>query len=222
MIWIARRAGVLALAGSMLALGALSAILLGPLFGSTEGTRDSRLVVRAAPCEFQGGFKTVHDLLPKIVGDCLEDERHVANGDGLQSTTNGLLVWRKADNWTAFTDGTTTWINGPLGLQSRLNSERFPWEASVSQQSSPPPVPDAAQPLIQQAVADAAKRTGVDPSAVTVVAAQPRDWPDSSLGCPKPGQFYAQVIIPGYLILLDVGGQRLEYHTDSGRRVELC
>ena len=40
----------------------------------------------------------------------------------------GLLVWRKADNFTAFTDGGTTWVNGPNGLQSRPNGERFSWE----------------------------------------------------------------------------------------------
>ena len=37
------------------------------------------------------------------------------NGDGLQETTawhgkGGLMVWRKADNFTAFTDGYRTWI----------------------------------------------------------------------------------------------------------------
>jgi hypothetical protein len=41
-----------------------------------------------------------------------------------------LLVWRKADNWTAFTDGYRTWLNGPQGLQQRLNTELFPWEAA--------------------------------------------------------------------------------------------
>jgi hypothetical protein len=51
-----------------------------------------------------------------------------ANGDGLQHTSGGLLVWRKADNWTAFTDGFQTWINGPTGLQERLNTARLPWE----------------------------------------------------------------------------------------------
>src|SRR5213076_567670 len=61
-------------------------------------------------CTFALGFKTLHDLIPGIVGDCLEEEHHNSeNGDGLQQTTGGLLVWRKADNWTALTDGTTTW-----------------------------------------------------------------------------------------------------------------
>jgi hypothetical protein len=38
------------------------------------------------------------------------------------------MVWRKADNWTAFTDGSTTWISGPNGVQERGNDQRFPWE----------------------------------------------------------------------------------------------
>jgi hypothetical protein len=77
------------------------------------------------------GFATMHDLLSQPVGQCLEDEHHNAvNGDGLQATAGGLLVWRKADNWTAFTDGYRTWVNGPNGMQQRLNSQRFAWEAN--------------------------------------------------------------------------------------------
>jgi hypothetical protein len=85
--------------------------------------------VAAESCGFVLGFATLHDLIPDVVGPCLENEHHnPANGDALQMTTGGLLVWRKADNWTAFTDGNRTWINGPYGLEERLNTERFPWE----------------------------------------------------------------------------------------------
>ena len=84
-------------------------------------------------CAFTLGFKALHDLIPRTVGDCLEDEHHNPdNGDGLQQTSGGLLVWRKADNWTAFTDGSTTWLNGPQGLQSRPNAgPPFPWEGQA-------------------------------------------------------------------------------------------
>jgi len=81
-------------------------------------------------CSFVLGFKAIHDLIPEVVGNCLEDQRtDPENGDVLQQTTNGLLVWHRADNWTAFTDGSTTWVNGPAGLQSRPDGERFAWEA---------------------------------------------------------------------------------------------
>jgi hypothetical protein len=92
----------------------------------------SVLAAPAAPaaCRFVLGFKVIHDLIPATVGSCVTDEYHnPLNGDGLQETTGGLLVWRKADNWTAFTNGSRTWVNGPYGLQQRSNDERFPWEA---------------------------------------------------------------------------------------------
>jgi hypothetical protein len=101
------------------------------------------------PCEFVLGFQALHDLIPQIVGECLADqESNPANGDALQQTAGGLMAWRKADNWTAFTDGTTTWINGPQGLQSRPNAERFAWEP-VAVPVPVVPVEPAAHPAPQ-------------------------------------------------------------------------
>ena len=88
--------------------------------------------------EFKLGFKALATLIPGVAGTPVEDEHYGANGDSLQQTSTGLMVWRKSDNWTAFTDGSITWINGPLGLQSRLNSDRFDWEKSAT--PSPPSV----------------------------------------------------------------------------------
>jgi hypothetical protein len=189
-------------------------------------------------CVFSLGFKTLHDMIPDVVGSCLENEHHnPENGDGLQRTTGGLLVWRKADNWTAFTDGTTTWINGPLGLQSRPNGDRFPWEATPVPQPQPPsptqppapsqpptlaPIPLEARDAVQAAVADAAKRAGVDPGGVQVLSVEAHDWGDSSLGCREPGKAYAQIVTAGFIIRLQVGGRTVEYHSDRGNRVVTC
>ncbi|HEY3115957.1 MAG TPA: Hint domain-containing protein, partial [Chloroflexota bacterium] len=84
--------------------------------------------VNEALCQFQLGFAAIHDQLPSIVGDCIDNEANAANGDSLQHTTAGLLAWRKADNLAAFTDGTNTWVNGPDGIQERPNADRFPFE----------------------------------------------------------------------------------------------
>ncbi len=80
---------------------------------------------------FQLGFEALADQIPGVVGEPVETQRSVANGDAVQQTTTGLMVWRKADNWTAFTDGFESWVNGPFGVQERLNSERFQWELSA-------------------------------------------------------------------------------------------
>ena len=104
-------------------------------------------VVAADHCQFVLGFATLKALIDEVegpdkVGDCLENQwSNPVNGDALQQTTGGLMVWRKLDNWTAFTDGYRTWINGPHGLQARLNTETFDWEASPPPTPTPAPTP---------------------------------------------------------------------------------
>ena len=114
-------------------------------------------------CAFVLGFAALRDRLPATVGVCLEDQQsNVANGDAYQRTTGGLLVWRKADNWTAFTDGYRTWVSGPRGLQERLNSQRFAWEGDASAPGTTlivdAPAPPAAQGLRIVSVTSPARR----------------------------------------------------------------
>lgn len=87
-------------------------------------------LARADGCTFILGFQTLKDVIPSMVGTCVDNQSFAANGDAVQRTTGGLLVWRKSDNWTAFTNGYYTWIDGPYGLVRRLNTERFWWEAN--------------------------------------------------------------------------------------------
>jgi hypothetical protein len=96
-------------------------------------------------CDFVGGFASLRLLVgAEKVGSCLEDERvNPTNGNAEQRTTGGLLVRRDGDAVTAFTDGLTTWVNGPNGLQSRPNDERFAWEnepVAVVPAASPTPI----------------------------------------------------------------------------------
>ncbi|MDQ3699787.1 MAG: hypothetical protein M3442_02580 [Chloroflexota bacterium] len=72
---------------------------------------------------------------------------------------------------------------------------------------------------VRRAVMDAATRYGVPPAQVRIVQVVEREWSDGSLGCPEPGRMYTQAIIPGYLVELEAGGRRLEYHADGGPRV---
>ena len=73
-----------------------------------------------ANCQFVLGFKTLRDLIGHdIVGQCLENEHYNAIGDSVQQTTGGLLVWRKADNWTAFPTATA---RGSMGQTVSSNA----------------------------------------------------------------------------------------------------
>ncbi|MGI8422985.1 MAG: S1C family serine protease [Chloroflexota bacterium] len=109
-------------------------------------------------CVFQMGFANLRQSAgAQVVGECLANERfNVANGNAEQPTTSGLMVWRKADNWTAFTNGYETWINGPAGLQSRLNKDRFEWESDTPAAVAPSPAAVAAPATAVLSVADVA------------------------------------------------------------------
>jgi len=64
---------------------------------------------------------------------------------------------------------------------------------------------------------------GVAPGNVTVLAVQAQEFGDSSLGCPKDGENYSQVITPGYVVYLQALGQVYEYHTSiDGDTVVEC
>jgi hypothetical protein len=184
----------------------------------TVATWTARGAEAQAGCRFVLGFAQVRDLVgAATVGGCLEDERFdPASGDALQRTSGGLLVWREADNWTAFTDGHRTWVNGPLGLQRRLNSERFDWERGQAVATGLPEV------VASGARAAAAQQLSVAPDGLVVARAEPVDWPDTSLGCPEPGRVYAQVITRGYRIFVRAGAQTVEVHADEAGRAVTC
>jgi hypothetical protein len=79
--------------------------------------------------------------------------------------------------------------------------------------------------VIPAAVTAASDRLQIPTDALVVFATEPRDWPDSSLGCPEPGRAYAQIITPGYLVTVHRfdGGDEVLVHTDeSGERVAIC
>ena len=60
------------------------------------------------------------------------------------------------------------------------------------------------------------------PSMINVVSVEEVEFGDSSLGCPVDGQFYSQVITPGYKIVLEAGGETFDYRLDKAETVNLC
>jgi hypothetical protein len=95
---------------------------------------------------------------------------------------------------------------------------------SMPPQSSPRSLPgtpmDPTLPLVTDAVADLANHLDISPDEITVVAAREVTWPDGSLGCPQPGMMYTQALQDGALVVLEVNGQRYEYH--GGTPLVLC
>lgn len=82
--------------------------------------------------------------------------------------------------------------------------------------------PAGAEEVLRLAREDLAQRLGLAPEAIRLVSVEAVEWSDTSLGCPQPGMMYAQVITPGFRVVLEAEGKRYEYHTDRGRVVVLC
>jgi hypothetical protein len=145
--------------------------------------------------EFKLGFKALADQIPVIVGRPLEKEHYSASGDSLQLTTDGLMVWRKADNWTAFTNGWWTWVNGPNGLESRLNTERLPWERGASRLSMGE-LKNAEYQVEKQKVQLSDGRSSLQPTGSALLLEQWTDFGDLD-GDGKPDAAVSLVTQPG-------------------------
>ncbi len=83
-----------------------------------------------------------------------------------------------------------------------------------------PPV-DGVNELVEMAKTDLAQQLGISSDDIQVEDVEAEDFPDASLGVPEPGKSYAQVITPGYIILLKAEGETYEYHA-AGERVVLA
>ncbi len=100
--------------------------------------------------------------------------------------------------------------------------------------SSPPPVgateaptastalPAGSEGAVAAVKADLAARQTINGEAIKVANIERVEWSDASLGCPAPDQAYAQVVTPGFRVLLQVHDEVYEYHTDEAGEFVLC
>lgn len=66
-----------------------------------------------------------------------------------------------------------------------------------------------------------AEELDIPVSEVAVISVRSVQWPDSSIGCPQPGQAYLQVITPGHKIALRARDQVYVMH-EAGGKPFLC
>lgn len=73
--------------------------------------------------------------------------------------------------------------------------------------------------VVRLAMEDLAKKLQISIEKIKLSEIIPIEWPDTSLGYHEPGKIYAQVITPGYIILLTAEDEIYEYHSDYERVV---
>jgi hypothetical protein len=128
-----------------------------------------------------------------------------------------------------FGDGAQTYAVHTGGSEQQMILCENGQPTDLANQASAPATPagevqtsPATQPLVELAQQALAKEFGIDVAAIRLVQIEEVEWRDSSLGCPKPGMNYLQVITPGYRIILEAQGRSYNYHTDRGKRVVRC
>lgn len=100
--------------------------------------------------------------------------------------------------------------------------ETAPAAEAVSQPAPPseslPKSPPAS--LVEDLKTILATELGVPSSSLLVEAATVAEWNDACLGVPHPEEMCAQVITPGYRIVLSTSTETYEFHTDeTGKNV---
>jgi len=70
------------------------------------------------------------------------------------------------------------------------------------------------QPAFESAREALARQLGVDPLAIRLVETAPVDWPDACLGLPAAGESCAQVITPGFRVVVETGRTSYEFRTN--------
>ena len=96
-------------------------------------------------------------------------------------------------------------------------------EVNIAEENNPENVYDPTlEIMVEKSRVELAKRLNIDESQIILIETKSILWPDASLGCPKTGMAYAQVLTSGYLVRLESSDQIYEYHTDKDDTFILC
>lgn len=111
---------------------------------------------------------------------------------------------------------------GEAATSSSPDASPDPTPADETAEPSTPPVADISEAGLASLVARAAEEAGVDIDEVRIVTAEEVTWSDGSLGCPEPGMAYTQALVPGFRVVLEIGGDELNFHAAQGGEFRFC
>jgi hypothetical protein len=94
--------------------------------------------------------------------------------------------------------------------------------ASIEPPDALPVADEVPDKILEEVSADLIKRTGANQADIQVVKAEAIVWNDGSLGCPKEGEVYIQILIKGYWVVLEVEGTKYDYRASDKGDFKLC
>jgi hypothetical protein len=110
------------------------------------------------------------------------------------------------------------WIFGIVGLLIIVGLGLAACKSGVSQANTtrqPTLVPTSPPTAVDLAELALGHRLNINPAAISIVSAEPVEWPDACLEIPADGQACAQVLVPGYLVILEAEKHLYAYHTNT-------
>ena len=112
--------------------------------------------------------------------------------------------------------GTTVVLPADSSLFQFLQTPSGNGASDGAQASARPSAPTGFEVALELLAANyLAGKLGVGANELTLVRSNTTDWPDASLGCPKSGKAYAQVITPGYEITFEHEGSSYAVRSNS-------
>lgn len=117
----------------------------------------------------------------------------------------------------ALEPGEYQWVVNGLDADGQLvatGQETFKVKAAGSETPETARLPDRDR-AFEGAREALARRLGIDPLAVQRVDVTPQEWNDACMGVTSAREMCAQVITPGWIVILQAGGRRYEAHADQ-------
>jgi hypothetical protein len=85
-----------------------------------------------------------------------------------------------------------------------------------------PIIDEVPQEILEAIIADLVESSGSASSDIDVIRADAVVWNDGALGCPRPGEFYIQMMVNGYRVVLGVEGIEYDYRISDKGSFTLC
>jgi hypothetical protein len=93
---------------------------------------------------------------------------------------------------------------------------------TVEISTSAPATGEIPEEILSEIISDLVERSGSELADIQVVRAEAVVWNDGALGCPVPGEFYIQMLINGYWVVLEVEGVVYDYRVSDKGSFKLC
>jgi len=87
--------------------------------------------------------------------------------------------------------------------------------STVDEQPTPTHIPMDLTPAERAALTALSENLGLPVEEIKLVSAEAVDWPDDCLGVVDEGLVCAQVITPGFRVILEANGRQVEYRTNE-------